>query len=65
MATIAQKVEIQLMEIEVMRQAIKQRAMLYQADWKERQAEAEGKPFDFYHHMPYVQWDKIRDSKHQ
>ena len=72
MTTVDQEIEVQLMEIdrllvevEAMKQLIKERAMLYQADWKERQTEAEGKSFNFYYHMPYVQWDKVRDPKHQ
>jgi len=53
-----------LEELRTLRQKIRQRSMLYQVDWKERQAIGEGKALDTYHHMPYVQWDHIRDSRY-
>ena len=55
----------ELEKLQVLRDHIKDRSILYQADWKERQATAEGKELDFYYHMAYIYWDKVRDSRYQ
>ncbi len=56
---------LQILEaIEPLRRELKRRALIFQCEWKEAQAIAEGKSFDAYHELSYEDWSKIRDSRY-
>lgn len=57
-----EEIEAELEIIGDLEYRIKQAAMIYQREAKERKAEANGLPFDAYYHLPYAEWAAIRDS---
>jgi hypothetical protein len=42
--------------------AQREHAMIYQAALKERAAEYNGLPLDAYYHLPFAQWEVIREA---
>jgi hypothetical protein len=63
-AKLLERVLCSLAELEPLRAELKRRAMIFQCEWKEAQAMAEGKPYDAYHELSYKDWEKIRDSRY-
>lgn len=55
----AEVIKAELEALEPARKALKERAMIYQADRKEEIARAKGLPPDTYFDMPYAEWGKI------
>ena len=50
-----------LEDIQDMRDEIRRRAMVYQAERKEEAAKRDGKPADYYYYLSYQEWVAIRD----
>jgi hypothetical protein len=51
-----------LHEYNRLKDELKRRAMIFQADDKERAAKHFGKPFDAFYDLPYTEWAKVRSQ---
>lgn len=51
-----------LIEKHRLEQALKRRAMIYQAEAKENAARAFGKPLDYYYNYSYAEWSKVSEE---